>query len=93
MIDIDIKPGPYKEVLPCAELCYGLVQSCPASLQFVCPLKNHGLEETYGTKGSSPENVTCSFPGAGINRTSGAVLMEQPAAWIAFGVALVLMTT
>ncbi|KAG9818558.1 hypothetical protein KCU77_g17340, partial [Aureobasidium melanogenum] len=26
-----IAPGPYKEVLPCQDLCYSLVRSCPAA--------------------------------------------------------------
>ena len=62
LIDTDILPGPYKEVLPCKDLCYDLIQSCPASLGFACPLKGHGLETNYGdvTKG---ENVTCNWPG------------------------------
>ena len=48
MIDDDIQPGPYKEVLPCIDLCYGLVQSCPANLQFACPLEGYGLSYVYG---------------------------------------------
>ena len=62
IIDTAISPGPYKEVLPCKELCYDLIQSCPASLGFACPLKGHGLELSYGhvQKG---EAVTCNWPG------------------------------
>lgn len=37
-IDEEIAPGPYKEVLPCDDVCYELVQSCPADLGFSCPL-------------------------------------------------------
>lgn len=37
-IDDEIAPGPYKEVLPCDDVCYQLVQSCPAKLEFSCPL-------------------------------------------------------
>ena len=47
-IDQDIKPGPYKELLPCKDLCYSLVRSCPASLGFSCPLEGHGLDQSYG---------------------------------------------
>lgn len=36
-IDQVIKPGPWKEMLPCKDLCYNLVRSCPASLGFSCP--------------------------------------------------------
>ena len=47
-IDKDIVPGPYKELLPCEDLCYSLVRSCPASLGFSCPLEGHGLDQSYG---------------------------------------------
>ena len=49
-IDTDIMPGPYKERLPCETLCHELVQSCPAALQFSCPLKDFGLNFTYGKR-------------------------------------------
>lgn len=57
MIDEKIMPGPYKELLPCTDLCYEIVRSCPANLGFACPLKNHGLNESYGEDGA------CSYPG------------------------------
>lgn len=63
IIDDMIMPGPYKEVKPCEDLCYSLVQSCPASLQFGCPLPGRGLEVGYGTRNSRGE-VTCSYLGA-----------------------------
>lgn len=63
LIDTNIKPGPYKEVLPCQDLCYTLVQSCPAALGFACPLRNRGLEWSYGVRDTSGA-ITCSFPGA-----------------------------
>ena len=62
-IDELIRPGPYKELLPCEDLCYDLVQSCPASLQFSCPLKGRGLEESYGFR-SGNDTLTCSYLGA-----------------------------
>ena len=62
MIDQQIKPGPYKEILPCADICYEVVRSCPASLEFTCPLKHHGLNYTYGF--NSPDSLSCNFPGA-----------------------------
>ena len=58
MIDESIMPGPYKEMLPCTDLCYEIVRSCPANLGFACPLKNHGLNQSYG------EYPLCSYPGA-----------------------------
>ena len=61
IIDDMIMPGPYKELLPCEDLCYSLVQSCPASLGFGCPFKGRGLEASYGFRS---ENLTCSYLGA-----------------------------
>lgn len=48
MIDSEILPGPYREILPCEQLCYRLVQSCPAALQFSCPQQGFGLSYSYG---------------------------------------------
>lgn len=63
IIDTAIQPGPYKEVLPCADLCYDLVQSCPAALQFGCP-KGQWLNMSYGFRSPDPGVLSCSFPGA-----------------------------
>lgn len=63
IIDRDIRPGPYKELLPCEDLCYDLVQSCPAALGFSCPLRGRGLEQSYGFR-SGDDNLTCSYLGA-----------------------------
>ena len=79
MIDTDINPGPYNEVLPCSDLCYGLVQSCPASLQFACPLEGHGLNYTYGKPSNNEGQITCNAPGAGI---SGSTTLRLGGAWI-----------
>lgn len=68
LIDNLIRPGPWKEILPCKELCYNLVRSCPASMGFVCPLKDEGWK-SYGSnhcdKNSSNhyDNITCNYPG------------------------------
>ncbi|KAF8938561.1 stretch-activated cation channel Mid1 [Dissophora ornata] len=35
-----MNPGDYGEVLPCIDLCFDVVQSCPNFLQFTCPVKN-----------------------------------------------------
>ncbi|KAG0074734.1 stretch-activated cation channel mid1 [Linnemannia elongata] len=35
-------PGQYGEVLPCIDLCFDVVQSCPNFLGFDCPVKNMG---------------------------------------------------
>ncbi|OAX78258.1 hypothetical protein ACJ72_07436 [Emergomyces africanus] len=62
LIDEQIKPGPYKELLPCQELCHELVQSCPAALGFSCPTERW-LNESYGVK-SANGDITCSYFGA-----------------------------
>lgn len=58
-----IAPGPYKEVLPCEDLCYSLVRSCPAALGFGCPSPGRGLEVDYGQRSDNGQ-VTCSYLGA-----------------------------
>ena len=64
-IDEVIAPGPYKEVLPCEDLCYSIVQSCPAALGFGCPFPGRGLEAGYGTRhGNGNGTLTCSYLGA-----------------------------
>lgn len=54
-IDQVIKPGPWKEMLPCKDLCYNLVRSCPASLGFSCPT-DRWLSWNYG------DGVACNDP-------------------------------
>ncbi|KAJ5042987.1 uncharacterized protein L3040_004376 [Drepanopeziza brunnea f. sp. 'multigermtubi'] len=70
-IDDLLVPGPYKEVLPCDELCFNLVRSCPASMGFGCPqFGDIGFNESYGVKPMFPgdasgriSNITCNSPG------------------------------
>ncbi|KAE8388375.1 stretch-activated Ca2+-permeable channel component-domain-containing protein [Aspergillus alliaceus] len=62
LIDDKIRPGPYKEILPCEETCYNLVKSCPAALGFSCP-QGRWLDSTYG-KRSDNDFGTCSWVGA-----------------------------
>lgn len=61
MIDEVIRPGPYKELLPCEDLCFDIVRSCPATLQFACP-NEPAKSLTYAKR--TKDNLTCSFPGA-----------------------------
>nr|POF17719.1 calcium influx-promoting protein ehs1 [Quercus suber] len=63
LVDTLIQPGPYKELLPCDDLCYGLIQACPASLGFACPAPGRGLEVAYGRR-SPNGSLSCSFLGA-----------------------------
>ncbi|KAE8132212.1 stretch-activated Ca2+-permeable channel component-domain-containing protein [Aspergillus pseudotamarii] len=62
LIDKEIRPGPYKEILPCEDTCYNLVKSCPAALDFSCP-QGRWLISTYGKRGPD-DFVTCSWVGA-----------------------------
>ncbi|RVX66182.1 hypothetical protein B0A52_10074 [Exophiala mesophila] len=79
IIDDVIKPGPYKEVLPCEDLCYDLVQSCPATLGFGCPSRGAGFENSYGTRSNDSGEITCSYLGAAyyLSRASRQVLLGQ----------------
>lgn len=63
IIDTVIQPGPYKEVLPCVDLCYDLVQSCPAQLGFYCPQGSY-LNMSYQFRSSDPGVISCSYLGA-----------------------------
>ena len=70
-IDQIIHPGPYKELLPCEDLCYNLVRSCPAALGFRCPLEGHGLNYTYGRlQGNTRDVFTCNWPGMDLSNAS-----------------------
>lgn len=90
-IDQVIKPGPYKEVLPCDDLCYNLMQSCPAALGFVCPFPGLGLQAGYGSRsGNNNGTLTCSYLGAYVYtgsasssgvRLSGLLLFASAVAW------------
>ncbi|KAK2765925.1 stretch-activated cation channel mid1 [Arachnomyces sp. PD_36] len=74
IIDTEIRPGPYKEVLPCQDLCYDLVQSCPAALGFGCP-EGNSLNASYGTR--SPDgDITCSYLGAAYFLNAGWKVIE-----------------
>jgi calcium channel MID1 len=87
MIDQDIRPGPYKELLPCNDLCYDLVRSCPAQLGFGCP-KSPALELSYWHKDT--HNLTCNFPGAVVDLSplrggAGAVIANMVFLVVAVG--------
>lgn len=72
-IDEQVMPGPYNEILPCKDLCYDLVQSCPAKMQFKCPT-GALLARSYGTMSvgnMTSSNLTCSYPGAAFFPSTG----------------------
>ncbi|KAH0846313.1 Calcium influx-promoting protein ehs1 [Fonsecaea pedrosoi] len=87
LIDTSIQPGPYKEVLPCEDLCYDLVQSCPASLGFACPLRGKGLEDSYGKRvNGSAGVISCSYLGAAyyLSGTTASTLLRPSVYSVAF---------
>ncbi|OBR12114.1 Calcium influx-promoting protein ehs1 [Colletotrichum higginsianum IMI 349063] len=73
LIDEMIEPGPYREILPCAYLCYDLVQSCPASLGFNCPTPN---DDIFNSSYAIQEDglLTCNYPGAVHNPSASPLL-------------------
>lgn len=83
MIDQIIKPGPWKEVLPCKDLCYNLVQSCPAALGFACPA-GRWLESSYGN------GSLCNDPTRRPNSAGRQVGTNILGAMAAFGLVLML---
>ncbi|KAL9000049.1 MAG: hypothetical protein Q9169_001294 [Polycauliona sp. 2 TL-2023] len=74
-IDREIQPGPYKEMLPCKDLCYHLTQNCPAALRFSCPLESRGLNLSYGHHRREDTEWHCNWPG-GPNLYNGAELLS-----------------
>ncbi|OAR01009.1 hypothetical protein LLEC1_02170 [Akanthomyces lecanii] len=82
-IDDEIAPGPYRELLPCDDLCYEVVQSCPAALHFACPLRNfREFNSSYGKRDPDNKEVTCNYPGEPRTRVSTAAGVVLNAAFL-----------
>ena len=62
-IDQTIKPGPYKELLPCGAMCFSLVQTCPAALGFACPIDGKAFNYSYGFSQMDGATPQCNIPG------------------------------
>jgi calcium channel MID1 len=83
-IDAIVAPGPYKEVLPCKDLCYNLVQSCPSVMGFACPQPGQlGFSTSYGQmpEASDPaqnNQITCNYPGAAYDLPSAGTRAPIP---------------
>ncbi|KAL8872669.1 MAG: hypothetical protein Q9174_001732 [Haloplaca sp. 1 TL-2023] len=84
IIDEKIKPGPYKEMLPCKELCYHLMQDCPAALQFRCPTEGRGLNYSYGDWDREDRKWLCNWPGGTLGSGGG----RREISWVMLGCAL-----
>ncbi|KAL2068015.1 hypothetical protein VTL71DRAFT_16113 [Oculimacula yallundae] len=84
-IDEILVPGPYKEILPCDELCFNLVRSCPAGIGFNCPQAGDiGFNESYGVFPQMPGddsgrilNTTCNNPGTIYYMSAGGLVLPS----------------
>lgn len=75
-IDETIKPGPYREILPCEDICYDVVQSCPAAMGFGCPQPGFpSFNVSYGQRVKDSTAVTCNYPGESRTKISRAVIV------------------
>lgn len=91
IIEAEIQPGPYKEIKPCLDLCYSLVQSCPSDFGFTCPkMGSFAQMGSYGQR-SDDGDITCSYLGAvyflsiaAVPKISGYLL------WLTVGMSLML---
>jgi calcium channel MID1 len=75
-IDSVVQPGPYKEVLPCTDLCSSIVQSCPSAMGFGCPQRGGiGYNTSYGDRpddsAEQDGQITCNYPGAAYFLSAG----------------------
>lgn len=86
MIDSRIKPGPYKEILPCQDLCHDLVRKCPAALGFQCPGPKQ-VNSSYGYRDPSG-SVTCSYLGAAYFLSKGVSTVTM-SPWAVVGAVVV----
>jgi calcium channel MID1 len=92
LIDQWVSPGPYKEVLPCADLCYNLVQSCPASMSFGCPTPGTiGFNTSYGLRTSTDQDAdpSCNYPGSAHFFSAAGRISSGLAMWLALLVGMV----
>ena len=83
LIESMVRPGPYKEIKPCIDLCWSLVQSCPSDFKFTCPmLGSWGAEMSYGQR-SQDGDITCSWLGAAYFLSGGRrTLVSWSASWV-----------
>lgn len=91
VIDQTIMPGPYKEVLPCIDLCYDIVQSCPAIFMFMCP---SGIYKnmSYGVRSSDPGTISCSYLGAAYYLSDASSIRSWNAGHVSMTGSVVLAT-
>jgi calcium channel MID1 len=95
-IDDIIQPGPYKELLPCDDLCYNIVRSCPAAMGFACPRPGHiAFNYSYGLMPDNTANqqgqITCNYPGVDIRLIAGGRKVSQPHKLILLALVVVIL--
>lgn len=74
-IDEEVAPGPYREIMPCEDLCYDLVRNCPAQLGFACPTpSDEQFNSSYQVR---EDGLTCNYPGS-VHNPSAAAVMGVP---------------
>jgi calcium channel MID1 len=88
-IDDVIRPGPYRELMPCLDLCHELVRSCPASLQFGCPSQGPLSDRTYGVDDGQR---MCNRVGADQPARSAAVRIGTGPLWVVMLICAVWMS-
>ncbi|KAK8924550.1 hypothetical protein H634G_06907 [Metarhizium anisopliae BRIP 53293] len=72
-IDTDIQPGPYREIMPCEDICYQVVQSCPSKIGFKCPQEGmYAFNVSYGKRDNDNSTVSCNYPGEARTPVNGA---------------------
>jgi calcium channel MID1 len=82
-IDQSIVPGPYKELLPCGDLCYALVRGCPAAMGFACPYDPQGYNQSYGYPLMDGDFPQCNYPGKVFGVSSGSMLKPSRLVFLA----------
>jgi calcium channel MID1 len=88
-IDAVVVQAPYKEMLPCLDLCIDIVRSCPATLGFACP-NSPARELSYGQRDPNDVELRCNFPGAVVKlNVQGAASTLRVQVRIAVSVVLV----
>ncbi|KAK9454678.1 stretch-activated Ca2+-permeable channel component-domain-containing protein [Dipodascopsis uninucleata] len=67
IMNTELNPLPYYELLPCASVCHKVMQDCPSDLQFTCPYEGKGLNLSYANVGYTSnfgtQGLGCNFLG------------------------------
>jgi calcium channel MID1 len=83
--------APYKEMMPCEDLCFDIVRSCPAKLGFACP-NSPAKELTYGRRDPNDVELRCNFPGAVVKLNFKGAAGTSSAHVLAMAVVVILVS-